>query len=129
MKIVCALDMSGSIGFFSYGTFKEMAQHADLSYFDLTVIRFDHAIQAITKVESMEDIENMKHCSRGGTCFEPVFDYVNEMDEKPEYLAMFTDGYAPMPDKPDYEVIWIMPEGCEGNQCIMPPYGTRFMIP
>ena len=35
---------------------------------------------------------------RGGTCFEPVIQMADEL--KYDGLIIFTDGYAPFPDKP-----------------------------
>ena len=48
---------------------------------------------------------------RGGTAFQPVFDYIAARPElTPACLIMFTDLDGPEPTEPPYPVLWITPE-------------------
>lgn len=50
----------------------------------------------------------------GGTDFRPVFDTIAKLDEVPDLLVYFTDGYGTFPDKPpEYPVIWGMITDCK----------------
>lgn len=48
---------------------------------------------------------------RGGTDFNPVFDYINTLNDIPDAVIFFTDGYGPHPSyPPEYPVLWVMVE-------------------
>jgi len=66
---------------------------------------------------------------RGGTRFEPVFDYVRDNGIEPECLLYFTDLFpcdTPDPDWADYPVLWVAPEGARGSD---PSFGTVVELP
>ena len=107
-KILIAVDVSGSISdevlthfysvigrFFKYGV-----ENVDVVQFDCDlseVVTFEKKMKRV-------DIEG-----RGGTSFQPIFDYVSK---HPDYdgLIIFTDGYAPQPSIPKglrTKVVWI----------------------
>src|SRR5215831_17609734 len=45
----------------------------------------------------------------GGTCFEPVFDRLDELPEKPKMLVYLTDLHGTFPAKhPDFPVLWVV---------------------
>ena len=59
----------------------------------------------------------------GGTSFQPVFNWVNGMDQAPEILIYFTDGQAKFPQQaPNYPVIWLI----KGK--VMPPWGQKIQL-
>ncbi len=95
-RLLVAVDVSGSVGsddlrnffsvinrFFKYGI-KE-----------IDVIQFDAEIQG-ESISLRHAQKSVKVKGRGGTNFQPVFDY---LCEHPNYdgLILFTDGYAPAP--------------------------------
>ncbi len=59
----------------------------------------------------------------GGTDFRPVFDWVEQQDQKPEILIYFSDCAGRFPDyQPDYSVIWLV----KGNKSV--PFGQRIQL-
>ena len=104
-----AVDVSGSI------------TDEDLQYFFSTINRFFkygvEKIDAVTfdtklgePVTLSKARKEFKIGGRGGTCFQPVIDY---MADHPEYdgLIIFTDGYAPKPIVPAKlkgRLLWIL---------------------
>jgi len=61
----------------------------------------------VYEARSKRDIQ-FKIKGRGGTSFEPVFDYIRENKMFPDVLIYLTDGYALVSlEKPPYPVIWV----------------------
>ena len=99
-KLLVAVDVSGSIG------------SDDLSHFYSVIIRaFKYGVEQIdvvqfdTKLSEPQTIENAKKqlkkvmvSGRGGTVFQPIFDYAQQHSEY-DGLIIFTDGYAGHPRK------------------------------
>lgn len=55
----------------------------------------------------------------GGTAFEPVFDWIEEHNIRPDCLVYFTDMYGSFPDvPPSYHVIW-----CSTSEVDEAPFG------
>jgi predicted metal-dependent peptidase len=49
----------------------------------------------------------LKFLGRGGTAFEPAFEWVEEQGIAPTFMVYFTDTYGSFPDAPpDYPVLW-----------------------
>jgi predicted metal-dependent peptidase len=73
------------------------------------LIEHDAKITKVRKFERMDELPTeIQIHGRGGTDFNPVFDYVNDLDELPEALILFTDGYGPHPEYPP-EYPWLKP--------------------
>jgi predicted metal-dependent peptidase len=60
---------------------------------------------------------------RGGTCFTPVIEMADEL--KYDGLIIFTDGYAPFPDRPRTRVMWAV---CDRDSQVEFPYGKKVII-
>ena len=60
---------------------------------------------------------------RGGTCFHPVIQLADE--RKYDGLVVFTDGYAPFPDKPRTRMLWAV---CDQDSGVEFPYGKKVVI-
>ena len=89
--------------------------HADFIQFDTKIYGDPEPYsKARNKVEII---------GRGGTCFYPVIELVDE--EKYDGLIIFTDGYAPFPPKPKARVLWAV---CEQDKDVSFPYGKRVVI-
>lgn len=56
----------------------------------MTVVQFDTEIKSVHKIKSIRDIMNMELRGRGGTCIEPVIDWVEK--HKPTAACVFSDG-------------------------------------
>ena len=85
----------------------------------MTLIECDADIQEVTEYEGWEmadvDFESRPFRGRGGTRFEPVFKWMNDVgslkNPAPEALIFLTDGGASFPDlRPNYYVMWILPK-------------------
>ena len=87
---------------------------------------FDAKISEITDFCNEEDLKRIKPVGGGGTAFEPIFEYVNKLDKKPQKLIIMTDGYAPFPSKKTLDnisVLWVI-----NNRVIEPPFGEVIRI-
>ena len=73
---------------------------------------------SFTKKASKVDI-----VGRGGTCFYPVIEMADE--KRYDGLIVFTDGYAPFPDKPKTRMLWAV---CEQDRDVQFPYGKKVVI-
>lgn len=120
-KLLVAFDTSGSV---SDEQLKEFLTelngmidhvHADFIQFD-TIIYGDP--EPYSKAKGKVEIKG-----RGGTCFDPVIELVDEL--KYDGLIVFTDGYAPFPAKPKARVLWAV---CERDKDVNFPYGKRVVI-
>lgn len=104
-KILIGIDQSGSVGDKEQQDFLNelnaivAGQHEKvmLAYFDTEI----HLKETIKK-----KLPEMKRVASGGTSFQCVFDYAQEI--KPDLLVMFTDGEAHIPEKPKYPVLWVI---------------------
>lgn len=96
-RLLIAVDVSGSIGsdtlvnfyslinrFFKYGI-----EHIDVVQFDADLGEVENFKKAKTTIQV---------CGRGGTTFQPIIDFAAK--EKYDGVAIFTDGYAPVPTIP-----------------------------
>lgn len=107
-NLLIAVDVSGSISdevlthFYSViaKIFKYGIEYVDVVQFDCSL----SDIQTFEKVKKRIDI-----VGRGGTSFQPIFDFVAK-NYKYDGLIIFTDGYAPKPQKPKRlktKVVWV----------------------
>jgi len=68
----------------------------------------DTEVQNIHRFQALDIPEALNVVGRGGTAFEPAFDWVVENDESPCVLIYLTDLYGSFPSyEPDYPVIWV----------------------
>lgn len=115
-KLLIATDVSGSITsdylnaffsvikkFFTYGIER------------IDVMQFDCELQPVVSLDKMKAAGEIKITGRGGTDFQPVFDYIKAHHEY-DGLIILTDGYAPAPKADPWlraKVLWIC--DCEKN--------------
>lgn len=107
--IVVGIDTSGSVDDVTLSQFeKEIQAIADESRpIRIHAIYCDAAVQKVETYERDERVE-LKHTSRGGTDFRPVFRYVQRElgDEDIACLIYLTDLEGPFPDPPPYPTLW-----------------------
>ena len=89
---------------------------------------FDTEVSKPVSFESIEDLQNIKPVGGGGTSFKSIFRYLRgfNVDELPDLILIFTDGYADFPNEDDaleIPVIWLI----EGSE-IEPPWGNTVYI-
>ncbi len=110
LKVVVAIDTSGSIGEEELIHFLSEIVGMLKCTFDyiLWVIPCDAQVYDVQKLKKGESISKIKLMGGGGTCFEPVFEYVEKERINPDVLIYFTDMYGSFPKEPPrYPVIWI----------------------
>lgn len=91
-KIAFIIDTSGSIDSELLQSFiSEIKEAMSMFSLPVTVIHCDTKVQ---KVEELTQDDEIVPEGRGGTKFQPAFDYVNENLEDVKAVVYFTDGYA-----------------------------------
>ena len=116
--IVVAIDTSGSMGANELSKILgELNQLKSTAECRMTLIQCDAEIQDIKEYNSWEiadiDFDNYGFRGRGGTTFEPVFDWIEKevlnLGQRPDALFYLTDGYAGYGmQEPPYQVMWIL---------------------
>lgn len=123
-QITVALDISGSI---SDGEFKqamkEVLNIVKNYNHEITVIECDDEIRRIYKVKSEKDIKE-RYPRRGGTKFNPIFEYANK--NRVNLLVYFTDGKGEDKLKTiprGYKILWVI-SGRGDQLSLKVPYGA-----
>jgi len=116
LNIVIAIDTSGSTTGDIVKTFvsEVFAILNSFGGYKLRLIQCDYRIHedVIYDVENQFKPDDFKLKGGSGTDFCPVFDLIDEDEERPEAVLYLTDGYGSAPDKPpQYPVIWGVIEG------------------
>ena len=110
-KILVGVDVSGSI---TDGQVLKF-YHAIANVFDkgikyIDVLQFD-CVLATEKPEPFKKVSEIKIHGRGGTCFQPIFDYAIKNQRDYDGLIIFTDGGAEEPvihHKFSTKVLWVL---------------------
>lgn len=128
--LVYALDISGSITDKQKKQFLRSAKtlKEKLNPISMTVILWDTSIQFEKTFRENETLDNIHVMSGGGTCLQPVYARVNQI--QPEALVIFTDLAVDIPAQPSWDTIWFVPD----NQICEPylqavTYGKVYRIP
>jgi predicted metal-dependent peptidase len=131
VNLAIAFDTSGSMTEkeFSY-IFTEVFEILKTTKYTLTVIECDAKIQRVYEVNKKDDVEfNVQ--GRGGTAFQPIFEYVNEnlKNNNLNMLCIFTDGYGERSISEEfkpkgYELMWVI-TGDESNLSVEDPWTTK----
>lgn len=104
-KVIIAIDCSGSVGNEEYvefmAEFKGFTSHIAEK---IEVVFFDTELSDKKLMIDSQFKEIPARPAMGGTDFQCVIDYANE--QKPDLLVFLTDGAAPCPTKPRYNVLW-----------------------
>lgn len=107
--VVVAVDTSGSIGqreldhFFS----ELRAIIEDVRPQRVYLVWCDAKVHHVDELDSASDLHGLKPHGGGGTAFEPVFNWINENNVRPDALVYLTDGMGSFPKHaPTYPVLW-----------------------
>ena len=105
-NLTFAIDTSASVNDYELGQFvgelQDILDH--LAFESLTIIHCDTEIKHISTLEPGDDLTCEVH-GRGGTRFEPVFEYCEE--HPTDALIYFTDMEPwEWPEEPEYPVFW-----------------------
>ena len=125
-NLVLAIDTSGSVREKELQTYASEIQSImiDNCIEKLTVLYVDTIVQKVDVFETHDDFV-MKLKGRGGTRFEPAFEWVEQQgDTVPDAFLYFTDGEATFPQNPpNYPVIW-----CITNDDLQAPWGDTINL-
>lgn len=91
--------------------------------YELTLIECDAQVGKYEKYDESNplDLENKKYevTGGGGTRLQPIFDKLEEENDQPDALIIFTDGYCETfreSDAPEYPVLWVLTkDGAQQN--------------
>ena len=142
-EFVIAIDTSGSVIGEEVQAFVQKTYNilkSTESFFEkinLHIIQCDMEIQEAVKITNQNEfdeyIKTMKIRGLGGTDFRPVFEYVDELILKKEFINLkgmvyFTDGYGDFPKyKPSYETAFVfINDGYESPE--VPPWAIKLVL-
>lgn len=142
-EFVIAIDTSGStsgdlVQRFVQKTYNILkSTESFFTKINLYIIQCDAEIQEIKKITNQKGFDHylktMKIHGLGGTDFRPVFEYVEKLRQKQEFLNLkgmiyFTDGYGEFPvKKPDFETAFVFVDD-EYNNFDIPPWGIKLIL-
>lgn len=142
-ELVIAIDTSGScsremVEQFLAETYAILTSSENFFHrMKVYLIQCDCMVQSVQVIRSREDwlrcSQNVTIQGRGGTDFDPVFRYVQQLREQRELkdlkaLLYFTDGDGAYPrEKPDYEVAFVFLRRCETME-LAPPWALRLIV-
>ena len=126
-KIIFAVDTSGSMNtdllIEAWSEIVSVVEDCDVD--ELIIMDVDTDVNHIRRFSKDDLPDALEVVGRGGTAFEPTFDWVIENDEDPAVLIYFTDLYGSFPQyEPDYPVIWVN-YGAKDTLC---PFGEVITI-
>jgi len=109
LRLVVAFDTSGSISDDDLAWFFCELDHISRNGAEITLIQCDSSIQKVEPYKRSFRRKDPQVFGRGGTAYQPVFDYLLEDSSRlPDLLVFFTDGYGDNPDDPKlFPVCWI----------------------
>lgn len=126
LKIVVCIDTSGSVDDTMIAhIFNEIFEILAKRKHEITIIECDAQVQRVYKAKTPKDIK-LKAAGRGGTCFSPAIEYINNHKEFRDALMIyFTDGYGEreIPRPRTYRNMWVV-IGDERNLSVKEPYGV-----
>jgi predicted metal-dependent peptidase len=127
-RIVLGLDTSGSVSELELQQFLGEATgiFSDLNPTELWVVCCDANVAKVDLLVDASELDDLRYhlAGRGGTRFEPVFEWVEEhFDGVPDALVYCTDLGGTFPDTaPDYPVLWVATQDGEA------PFGETIHI-
>lgn len=107
-NLVVAIDTSGSIGSEELSQFGAEIKKIQKFRNKITVIECDAKIQKVYELKKRMDLD-LQFRGRGGTDFNPVFEYIKKNRVKPNGIIYLTDGFGPAPEKPfPIPTLWVI---------------------
>jgi len=114
-KVVFAIDTSGSMSTHVLEeAINELRHMRKLKEADIWLVMCDTEVAWKGKIERFTNLPK-KFYGRGGTAFEPVFEWVEKENIQPNVLIYLTDGAGSYPKQQplEYTTIWLMTEGSD----------------
>jgi predicted metal-dependent peptidase len=115
VEIAVAIDTSGSVSDEELQTFVSEVRGVTEQFegFRIHIIQCDAEVNNYALLTAYEGEIPNKIYGRGGTRFEPPFEYAEEHDLQFSCLIYFTDGYGSFPEEPMYPTLWVMTSDVE----------------
>lgn len=109
LSLTVAMDTSASISTEDLSWFFSELDHISKTGAEIALIQCDAQVQKVEKYTHTFNKESPQVYGRGGTAFQPVFDYLlEERTRIPDLLVFFTDGYGDNPEDPVlFPVCWV----------------------
>ena len=142
-EFVIAIDTSGStsgelVNRFLTKTYNIlMSTESFFSKVNIHIIQCDAQVQEVVKITKREEFEDyLKHMTirgLGGTDFQPVFAYVDQLVKQREFqhlkgMIYFTDGCGTFPSrKPEYTTAFVFVQD-QYNNLDVPPWAIRLIL-
>lgn len=118
--IVVGIDTSGSVTSEELQTFASELEeiHKSLQPTKLWVLDIDTKIHRVKEYGPLDKLD-IQYFGRGGTEFDPLFDWVEQNNINPDAIVYLTDGYAQWPqERTQWPTLW-----CITNTEMTPPWG------
>lgn len=113
-KILVGIDTSASVSQPELSAFITIISQMKIP---ISIVQCDTEIQKVMKVRSPRDLNNFKAVGRGGTDFQPVFDYAKK--HKFQGVIYLTDMECNFPDKYGKPCLWVSTQ----KEYDQPPFG------
>jgi predicted metal-dependent peptidase len=130
IDIAVAIDTSGSVGEDELKAFLSELQGITQSLTDFTLHLFgcDAAVHDHFVLTQNDDLQAQRFTGGGGgTCFEPVFELMEEEGIKPALLVYITDLMGSFPDEaPSFPVMWVATQDVDEDNV---PFGEILRLP
>ena len=123
--VVIAVDTSGSISDRELQHFASEFNeiHRTLRPRKTYVLDIDTQIHSVDEYTEY-DVPKFEMHGRGGTRFEPVFEWIEQENLTPDAVVYLTDGYASWPAPINkYPVLWVIT-----NHDVIPPWGEHLIL-
>lgn len=130
LKIVVAIDTSGSVDDDQIVTiFNEIFAILAKRKHEITVIECDSEIRRVYRARNAGEVKT-KIAGRGGTCFTPVIEFINnDKHFRDALLIYFTDGFGErkIPKPRTYRNLWVVLDNAE-NLSLKESYGAKITL-
>jgi len=124
-QLLVAIDISGSVSDIDIDNIMAEVFSIVKNYpCEITIIECDSEIRRVYKVKTIKDVK-AKVDTKGGTQYNPVFNYIYENRLRNHVLIYFTDGLGEeqLTTKPyNYKTIWVL-TGKEAEISLKEPWG------
>ena len=134
--LVVAVDISSSISWDEFIAFMEHLDKLrnDVKVSRLTILPFNEIVVQSEIIElKPSDLTPKKMATGGGTCFSPIFNWVDRQTGKPDGVIVFTDLCSTdFGSAPSCSVLWASTDeiytGTDGWYSNVPPFGETMQI-
>ena len=134
--LVVAVDISSSISWDEFIAFMEHLDKLrnDVKVSRLTILPFNEIVVQSEIIElKPSDLTPKKMATGGGTCFSPIFNWVDRQAGKPDGVIVFTDLCSTdFGSAPSCSVLWASTDeiytGTDGWYSNVPPFGETMQI-